>query len=1011
MRKLLSSLVVIVTILLTSCHKDELYINPSNGGDALLTVNLSSSANSSLTRATQDPEEEQKINNAYLFVFNSGGGLVYSKFHTFSPQFDQVMEVTEQDVLSGKGMTIAVVANLDNQIMDASESTFADVASLEDLESLSTLMVDIQHPLQRTSSFLMSGTLGDITLSVDAPNSVNIPLVRTDAKIKFNITVDGATYDDITFTPTEWRVGSYAKRVKILDTAIESEFTSDSDNFGSYTTWNNFEQSETTITTSSTEPATFAFYGLENILEQGTVPQTGTFNEQYALREKQEKNEDGTNQEVFEYAPTGSTFVEFKGAIWYTTNTTGVETIADVVFKVQLGGVNQDGTAIVNNFDTYRNTEYTYNVTIKGVADIQVEVVDKNEQRPGAEGDIVVANSIKELDAYNSIFSTNFNRSIIDPSFRWDVSTIFSKGGKNEDALDYKWVHFRVSGKTNSEYNGVFRAYPGDQNVYSEELDATNGKDAVDTFIDNYLRDIEAGDDKLLNVDQLVEVLKRCKERLLVSSSDKTLFDLNDNITFTVFVKENYYDYSANSASTQFEPMLWQKFVNTDKRVLNILSDYIESDDKESSRSSAQISFRQATIQTMYNTESSGEQFSGFGSQFYPKSLPSDPDSETSFANSSKTIALYPNGEMTSATDRDNGRANCIKFINVGSDRWDKFINTTTWTLKSDYNYPLFKFLLYNRDMDGDGVIDANEIQWYLASINQLTDLWIGEDSFNPTSKLYLYSDWQQYKQHYISSTVVGGTTRTCNYSYTSAWRSRYNCGCGESGGCGKTFFYGGCNVDVLWASEGSSIGTLSDAGTCTDLYYRIVRNFGLENSSTAAADKVYTFVLPTSSSDGYIELSRLNSKSIRNNITGELPDHELRDPAGNNKVARKFAISQNMYGRNSSGNAVEITSGGSYTWKQINGEEDGYSLLQLPDNWRIPNQRELSLMYSVMDADYWPLGNHFSRTGFCDVWEDSANQERPGFAVTNEAGVLTLLSISGGNNAAGGVRPVKDTQ
>ncbi len=999
MKKILS-LVAIALTLLTSCYQDDIAINPAGDGEGGLTIKLSASANSELTRATQNAAEEQKINNAYIFIFNSGGGLVYSAFHTFTPQFDQVMTVSEEDVVPGEGITIAVVANIDNQIMDASESTFDSVGSLEDLESLSTKMLGVEHPLQRSSSFLMSGKLDNVTIGADNttnPDPIDVPLVRTDAKIKFDIKVDDGTYNNIEFTPTEWRVGSYAKSVKIFDTAVAGEFASESDNYGTYTAWANFEQKETTITASNKATATFAFYGLESILAAGSIPATGTFAEQYALREKQVKNTDGTNQEAFKYAPAGSTFVEFKGAIKYTdTKNDNAEYVADVTYKVQLGGVNEGGTAEVNNFNSYRNTSYTYNVTIKGVDDIITEVTSSTgeEPRPGAEGSIVTSSTFKELDAYNSIFTYTFNKKSIDENLRWEVSTIFSQGGKKDGAKDYKWVHFRLNGKTSNAYNNNFQPYLGDdvasKNVYNSE-----------TAIDNLISKMEKNEAVMLDVDQLVEVLKRCKTK-------NKLFDKKGNITFTVYVKENYYDYDVTTASSGFEKMLWQKFVNTNKRVLSIISGYTQSDDKESSRAEAQVSFRQATIQTMYNTEGDGE-FSGFGSQFYPKSIPSNPDGEVSFANSSKTIAKYANANMTEAKDKNNGRANCIKFINVGSDRWDKFINTATWTMKSDYDYPLYRFLLYNRDMDGDEVIDSNEIQWYIASINQLTDLWIGEDSFNPTSKLYQFTNWEHYKQHYISSTYAGGTLKTCNYSYTSTWRGKYNCGCGKSGGCGKKFFYGGYNVDVLWSSEGSSIGTLSDAGRCDDLYYRIVRNFGLENNSTKAADKIYTAVSPTSTTDGYIELSRLNSKSIRNNITGELTDHELRDGAGNNKVPRKFAISHTLYGRNSAGNATAITSGGSYTWKQIMGEESGYSRLQLPDNWRIPNQRELSLMYSVLGAEYWPLGNHFSCTGFCDTWENSAKQNRPGFAVTNQGGVLTLLSVGAGNNATGGVRPVKD--
>lgn len=56
--------------------------------------------------------------------------------------------------------------------------------------------------------------------------------------------------------------------------------------------------------------------------------------------------------------------------------------------------------------------------------------------------------------------------------------------------------------------------------------------------------------------------------------------------------------------------------------------------------------------------------------------------------------------------------------------------------MKSDYEAAKYKCLRMNRDNDGDGTIDENEVQWYLAAINQLTDLWIGEWSFDQRARL-----------------------------------------------------------------------------------------------------------------------------------------------------------------------------------------------------------------------------------------------------------------------------------
>lgn len=83
----------------------------------------------------------------------------------------------------------------------------------------------------------------------------------------------------------------------------------------------------------------------------------------------------------------------------------------------------------------------------------------------------------------------------------------------------------------------------------------------------------------------------------------------------------------------------------------------------------------------------------------------------------------------------------------------------STWTMKSDYEAAKYKCLRMNRDNDGDGTIDENEVQWYLAAIHQLTDLWIGEWSFDPRAQALQENDLDRgagavFRQQYGSREV-----------------------------------------------------------------------------------------------------------------------------------------------------------------------------------------------------------------------------------------------------------------
>lgn len=989
MKYMKTTTVLMAMILFFSCQKYDL-IN-DEFGDSQLTIRLSTSNNNIETRAVSNESEEKSIFNAYVFIFNSAGEKVYAKLYDNlnTTQTISINDIT--DIIGGKNMSIAVIANINsaNSIMNTLSSALDAISRKEDLIAFSsTIKGDY---IERGAMFLMTGFLDNCNL-IEKTNTVSIPLLRVDAKIRFNIkTVDDAR--NLVFEPTEWRIVSLPKKVSLIQGETKNQFSGDKKNYFT-TEWKNYEPIDAALKDEGVK-ATFAFYSLENLLTAKKNIPTNLENnalsdtERYALRDKNIKNDDGTNAPEFEYANDVATYVEFKGNVRY--DDTYVEVSADVKFMVHLGGGKDD----VDNYSIERNTNYTYTITINSVNSIEVEVDENKEKRPGFEGDVVNAKErIIDFDAYNNIFNLVFFPGNIDASLTWDVRTPFSSGKQTSinKPKDYKWVLFRLGKKDGSKYNNAFSTYIGDDNIYSDDTDCTTG-----AFLDSYITEVNNGTDKLLNIDQLVEVLKVCKARRN-SGNPNTLFDGNGCIVFTAFMKDYYYEVNPENESETVENGLWKKFVNKDKRVLNILSEYRESADGNSSKSIAEYSMRQASIQTMYNTVST-ENFTAWGSQFYP--------------NYAANTLFCKNGESTGVNNEaDNGRANFYSFVGSGRDRWDKYINYANVPvgkeenkvlMQTDYDYAKYKCLMLNRDNNGNGTIDENEVQWYLASINQLTDLWIGEESYHPTSKLYTSTKWDKRKQHYVSSTVLGAN-----------------------------------DPDVLWASEGSSVGGLSGASVRDSLLYRCVRNLGIANSAplTSAPNKIYEYVAPYAEQsrasllspwvdnrtvDGYIDLSRLDSKSIRGFMTEEeLSDHELRDSRGYNKPYRKFEIRYATVNVNQNWEEVRQRS-------QPNGNDP-----VCPKGWRVPTQRELALMFSTMRSintnpnpgwgsetrnflDPWPLDHHFSRSSFSKAWTsaeaDPAYSDRPGFSVSKGTGGRLHLINTPSGNARGGVRCVRDVK
>ncbi len=948
-------IIVLLCLVSGACQRDEFNIKgESASGPSRITLKLHSNDNILHTKAVSSSEEEKTLYNLSVFIFNSDGSKAYSGFYENLSSLETHTLPTIADIPAGSSKTIAVVANVDNTILDLTKEMLDGVSTKEQLLALTTGMSS--NFLERGSEFLMSGIDESITLVANQNNNITINLNRVDAKIRFNVT----TVEGVTFTPLDWRVISLPKKVSVFPNTTLNQFPYPV-NYGT-SNWLNFEEQQTPGTN------TFAFYSMENKVSPKknihvASPATEeTYYAEYALRERRLKtqNPNGTlTNGLFEYASDAATSIEMRGYVRYRSIDGLTETSADVVYTVHLGAVNG-----VNDYNTIRNTSYTYNVKIVSVDKIIIEVdADYDyEPRPGSEGDVVHAKlGIKEIDAYNNIFLLPFGKDDIDVTLTWNVDTPFSNGAESENPADYKWAYFGICAKAPNglEYTGDFATYLGDNGIYTDEefFNSPGYSHALDKF----MADIALGTQKMLDVKQLVAVLKESEVRRIAAGGNATvgLYDTRDRINFTAFIREFYYETNPENPLETVQNGLWKKFVNQKRRVMNILSNKKYSLDQMSSKSNAVYSIRQSSIQTMYN-RLSDENFTAWGSQMIQDADRIKFDEHKYITNTLPADNPYD--------DVYNGRKNSVNMwrsVNLIGNSWSIYMGLTNWTVLPVYNFAKYKCLGLNRDMNGNGLIDEKEVQWYLASINQLTDIWIGEYSYDSQSKLYKLPDWVEDRQWYVSSTVT----------------RRY----------GNSQVLYRDNPRVLWSAESSSESYLSYIGLDRSVYYyRCVRNLGLP--ADASIDVVPDDFATYDTGVNIMKLSKLDERSMRGfSMVMELPDHTERDPRGYNKPWYAFEIASS-------------TTGTSYTWEQVRQRsQPGGTTPVCPAGWRVPNQRELALMFSrIRTASFWPLSNHFSRTGF--TWGGSA---RPGFAVSKDAGVFYL--INNVNAETGGVRCVRD--
>lgn len=792
----------------------------------------------------------------------------------------------------------------------------------------------------------------------------------------------------------------------------------------------------------------------------------------YALREKRAKTEnpvDGTKpgQEYvpgdFIFAPANATYVTIRGTLSFQDGTDFYH--ADVTYTVHLGstGSDPDNETLVNNYDVCRNTHYTYNVTITGVESMRVEVVEDKETRPGVEGDVIKAGGeVVDLDSHYGRAKFSLTREDIKAGLSWAISTPFQRGlkvfdrsnyteDKSEDGTvvsdaaslspdqvknlktdlslnDYRWVQFAINqecvlvrdddGHTNVKVPpSAFAKYPGyaaySSTDLSEQAPAFGGKGyhySGSTAI--YSQDVV-----LYDVNQLLNHLF-----IEANKSDSQLFlDANGNVsqakdatvTITAYIDEYVYKYNPNevyyeipTALADDDPdlTLWKKFVNAENRMLHICVKGAQySPDGNTSWAESVITFSQRPIYTFYDPDSDLK--TAWGTEF---------KNESEDANLPATSSAL-NGITWNKDNNtfDDGRKNTVVVLSQLTNlKWTDvlYLNEADYGhLKDKYKCVWFACLGRNRDLDGDNIVDLDEIRWYLASVDQLTDIFIAEAAV-PNAKLY--SKNATYTNVPLEH-VISSTYNTITASTMSPW--------------------------IIWAEEGASRGNLGHEGEQGPYTYRCLRNLGLSLKSIAS--QVDDYVQPSEElkrtvtigrgtvtyTERTIDLSYLEPNTLRAALTGGiLPQNKERDD--NDRPYRKFAVLVSADGdrwNSSYDNASGLYPKDDYwTWNNLyNYENNGNPC---PNGYRAPNLRELMLMYTTYpelfeirfgesSSSYYLCKTGFSFNGWGNYHDKDENPNRPGFVYVYEyntskpsASYGNLMLLTGGGTS-GKVRCVRD--
>lgn len=813
------------------------------------------------------------------------------------------------------------------------------------------------------------GTYGDET------NNVAIKMKRAMAHITFNIAANPSGAKG-TFTPTSFRVYNIPTKSHLTNgipegTNLLTTGVANSDEEYVNTAFEN-------IGTAQGGNYSFNFYMPENVQEPGG-------SNTYKAREEWE-GASGASAEnkTWKNAPQNSTFVVISGT--FEGDDTNPVT-ANVEYTIHLGnfGKSGDTSRDYGDFSVMRNYSYTYSVSVLDVNNIIVEAERTGgDYQNGAEGSVYDQSSTEysyNLDAHYEQVYLEYNLSDIANSLGQSLSGQFLDDAIanqliliiQSEAMDYTHEYSAEAPYTTRNKRGTLSPYK----IYADAV--RSGKDPADakaavldgagtgiiptkgfdykwieffpqtgTSISEYpgisswaMEDLSGmengnfyagatGTNSMLDVyDMIVEMGKAIKQiygrDTPSSSSIQITRNGNDYVArFTAFVNENYY---LRHPLTGAEVDTWSVMTNKIPREMIIAMSTQTSEDGNSSYSKIHSYISQLAMQTFYNDRVSS--LNAFGIETYnetplrfvfgtPKST--DDLSDTNGRENQKTLIGYS----------QSGRINWSSYIDyqnngwtasVGTNRSSHKLSTAAYSVQAAYSACMSR----NRDLNGNGRIDEDEIRWFLPSLNEYIRMGIGANGISSAAQLYMGDKTTMTKGDYPSSYITDGSLY-----YTSSADSRR----------------------VYWAVEKGSYGAIDsyyDKGT--PLPVRCIRNLPANGTGTdvskingVTSDATYKYY-ENNSPKLLVFKDRLIPSLYRQRFSGSLNVHNEDDDA--NSFYDGIFVAENFV---RTGNAWQ---GYTYTYNfgniiGYNGRmtnpcstysEGGYT------NWRVPNLVELSAM------------------------------------------------------------------
>ena len=718
-------------------------------------------------------------------------------------------------------------------------------------------------------------------------------------------------------------------------------------------------QSADIVFNSESNSYSFDWWQLEN-RRQGLAT-TNT----YSKRENERKASDGRNTGIYTSLTGESGEITANNCATYVQISVRMEmantpdnqltdnsqmTIVDAVYTIHLGYCN--GEAVedkAKDFNCNRNTKYTYNVSVEGVDKIILEAQKEDgEYEHGAEGTVTfVTTQYFEADAHYCAYNvslSNKERASAEWQIRvyTDADTFVDINSQNYNEYEekyYNWIELRP---TSAE--DVIAPYKPIGGV--ETATATNPKTFTLADLSN-LKDYPA----------------------------YGLIDTEDDTPrwYTVFLNEYIYEdtYNGNTSAD------WAQYVNLPPRTFWLKVEENRSTDQESIIIDSKYTFRQKSIQTFYSTTNpvSGvimgmehtNELSGVPLMMHGEGMQSDgrhywngyqyvwgsgttrgdtPDGADAsqrnynyFANANGySTTNYPINENNKLswntyipklssgaapmTDKNNEYNGVVDVRNLGS--FTAYYSSPSYNDNNQHYYAESRSvaeacLNRNRDLNGDGTIDQNEIRWIVPDVNQYVRLVMGSSSFS--SPLIIFSELKDLS----------------NSSYYE--KSLYH--------------FGSIDSNQLWSEEGVSTAWVDRNGCSNPQEVRCIRYLGNDYSKFPAQSD---FSIAAKKDGENQLLFSYGSESTRSAATDEIPWHKVSGAGNYNRPATRlefksteeeFALNEIMLDDyNDYSSSYKYDNAGWFSYLEAYNPCDKFNTNGVT-GWRVPNQVEIMSLFN----------------------------------------------------------------